>query len=187
MRGRCNIKIAANEREITQILYLYPTAFILYFSIRKMKETATHITIHIILEKPPVGVDYGVQQGSGTNYDSIQKQRSQGEDLRFTVALTLKSPTDELPVFTGPFAQGPPKERFVYLNIGKSAGQWDSVWSRRLKIPLKSITPEMIRHALADSGAVLEIKVPGTAKDGTPTCASVKGGEGWKVVHVGKE
>ncbi len=150
-----------------------------------MKEKATHITLHIILEKPPVGVDYGVQQGSGTNYVCVQKQRSHGEDLRFTASVTLKSLPNELPVFTGAFAQGPPKERFVYLNIGTSAGQWDSVWSRRLKIPLKGITPEMIHKVLTDEQSVLEIKVPGTAKDGSPTCASVKGGEGWKLVHVG--
>lgn len=152
-----------------------------------MKEPATSLHLHIILETPPVGVDYGVQQGSGTNYDCVQKQRSQGEDLRFGVDVILKSPPNELPVFTGPFAQGPPKERFVYLNIGTSAGQWDSVWSRRLKIPLKGITPEMIQQVLTDAQTVLEINVPGTAKDGTPTCASVKGGEGWKVVPIGKE
>ncbi|AEI51639.1 DUF5990 family protein [Runella slithyformis] len=152
-----------------------------------MKETAKSLTLHLILEKPPIGVDYGVQQGSGTGYVCVQKQRSQGEDLTFMVSLTLKSLPGELPVFTGPFAQGPPKERFVYLNIGKSAGQWDSAWSRRLKIPLRGITPEMIHWVLTDEQAVLEISVPGTAKDGSPACASVKGGEGWKVVPVGKE
>lgn len=152
-----------------------------------MKETVTYINLQIILDNPPVGVDYGVQQGSGTNYVSVQKQRSQGENLHFAVALTLKSLLDEFPVFTGPFAQGPPKERFVYLNIGTSAGQWDSVWSRRMKIPLKDITSEMIRQVLTDAQAVLEITVPGTAKDGSPTCASVKALEGWKVVYGDKK
>lgn len=139
------------------------------------------ITLRIILEKPTTGVVFGIQEGSGHDYVTIQKQKSQGEDLTFEVSVKLKSPTDESPVFLGLAAQGSPKERFVYIDIGRAAGQMDTLWSRRLKIPLKSITWELIHQLKAGHGSVLEVQVPGVGKDGGPNCASVKLAEGWKL------
>ena len=141
------------------------------------------ITLRIILEKPTAGVVFGVQEGSGHNYVTIQKQKSQGEDLTFEFSVKLKSKTDEVPVFLGLAAQGPPKEPFVYIDIGKAAGQFDSIWSRRLKIPLKSITWELLHQYEAAHRAILEVRVPGTGKDGSPNCASVKLTEGWKLIE----
>jgi hypothetical protein len=65
----------------------------------------------------------------------------------------------------------------VYVDIGTCAGQADSCWSRRLKVPLEGIPAKMIRK-----GGVLEARVPGTGRDGGPNCATVKDFEGWKVV-----
>lgn len=141
------------------------------------------ITLRIILEKPTAGVVFGVQEGSGHNYVTIQKQKSQGEDLMFEFNIKLKSKTDEFPVFVGSMAQGPPKERFVYIDIGRAAGQMDTLWSRRLKIPLKSITWELVHQLEASSQSILEVRVPGTGKDGGPNCASVKLTEGWKLIE----
>lgn len=139
------------------------------------------VKFQIRLEKPNAGVDFGIQQGSGSNYVTLQKQRSTGEDLVFDFVLNLKSQTGELPIFTGAVAQGSPQERFVYIDIGTAAGQMGTVWSRRLKVPLKSITWELLRQLQTDPQAVLEITVPGIGKDGGPTCGSVKGGKGWKI------
>jgi hypothetical protein len=75
----------------------------------------------------------------------------------------------------GPFVQGPRRQRFVYLDIGTYAGQTDSCWSRRLKVPLDGIPPKLI----AASG-ILEGRVAGTGRDGGPSCATVKDFEGWK-------
>lgn len=139
------------------------------------------IMFQIRLEKPTAGVDFGIQEGSGSNYVTLQKQRSTGEDLVFDFVLNLKSQTGESPIFVGAVAQGAPLERFVYIDIGTAAGQMDTIWSRRLKVPLKSITWELLRQVQADSQAVLAITVPGVGKDGGPACGSVKGGEGWNV------
>ena len=76
--------------------------------------------------------------------------------------------------FAGPFVQGPPGQRFAYLDIGTYAGQSDTQWSRQLKIPLEGITAKM-----AACGGVYETRVPGTARDGGPNCASVKDFKGW--------
>ena len=69
--------------------------------------------------------------------------------------------------------------RFVYVDIGKVAGQMDTPWSRRLKVPLTGITADQIGRANSRSGGALETRVPGTGKDGGPSCASVKDFAGW--------
>ncbi len=89
---------------------------------------------------------------------------------------------DGSPNFSGSIAQGPPTDRFIYVDIGKSAGQFDSCWQRRIKIPLEGITWEMIDSVLEKSKRVLQATIPGTGKDGGPSCATVKPIDGWKVV-----
>src|SRR4051794_9064173 len=104
------------------------------------------ITLSIILQQPPAGVDFGLQKGSGSNYESVQRQRSTSGDLHFEFTVTVKRSKDlSAPDFRGPFVQGPANGRFVYLGIGTFAGQTDSVWSRRLKIPLQGITFDLIK------------------------------------------
>ena len=139
------------------------------------------LSMRIILESPPPGVDFGLQKGSGNNYETILKQRSGDKDLCFEFNISVKESKPTLYDFTGPLVQGPSKERFIYIDIGTAAGQVDSVWSRRLKIPLRDIALVTIKQMLADPSAVLEIKVPGTAKDGGPNCATVKPFPGWQL------
>src|SRR5688572_2994249 len=122
------------------------------------------LTFRIVLENPPPGVDYGLQKGSGNNYEVTQKQRSKTGDLQFEFSARVKEGKDGLPVFLGPFVQGPPQERFVYLDIGTYAGQTDTAWSRRLKIPLRGITWDLVKQSSRPSH-VLETHVPGTGKD----------------------
>jgi len=131
------------------------------------------LTLRIVLEKPPKGVDFALQKGRGNDYDTVQTQTSVGADLVFEFTVDAKGLN-----FLGPFVQGPVGQRFVYLGIGTYARQLDSCWSRRLKVPLSGITSAMI-----DSGRVLEARVAGTAKDGSPACATVKPFGGWKVTR----
>jgi hypothetical protein len=138
------------------------------------------ITLRIVLESPPAGVDFGLQKGQGNEYETVQTQRSKTGDLRFEFSVRVKEDKRGEPTFLGPFTQGPPQERFVYLDIGTYAGQTDTQWSRRLKVPLRGITWRMIEQA-ADSGAALETHVPGTGRDGGPNCATVKPFAGWKL------
>jgi hypothetical protein len=135
------------------------------------------LTLRIILEKPPLAVLYGLQQGSGNRYETIQKQQSDGSDLTFECTVTVKSAKDGSPDFGGPFVQGKPGERFIYIDIGKLAGQEGPAWERRLKVPLRGITTEMVVQE-----RILQTRVPGTGKDGTPTCATVKPFNGWHLI-----
>ena len=138
------------------------------------------LRFRIILESPPPGVDYGLQKGGGNDYEVTQKQRSKTGDLQFEFDARLKEGKDGLPVLLGPFVHGPPQERFVYLDIGTYAGQTGTPWSRRLKVPLRGLTWDMVKQA-SRAAHVLETRVPGTGKDGSPTCATVKPFSGWKV------
>ena len=138
------------------------------------------ITLRIVLETPPPGVDFGIQKGRGSAYETIQTQRSTGGDLSFEFSVAVKAASAGGSAdFGGPIVQGPRGGRFVYVDIGTYAGQRDTRWSRRLKIPLTGITSDLIRQASSGTNGVLEARVPGTGKDGGPSCASVKGFEGW--------
>jgi Family of unknown function (DUF5990) len=141
------------------------------------------LTLRIVLEKPPRGVDFGLQKGRGSSYETIQKQSFEGKDLTFEFTVRVKpGGNDSVPNFLGPFVQGPPRERFIYIDIGTFAGQTQTHWSRRLKVPLRGITWDMIDHVLADEDSLLETRLPGTEKDGSPTCATVKNFPGWNFV-----
>lgn len=142
---------------------------------------ATEVPLRIVLVAPPADVDFGIQHGKGNDYTTILTQRSKGTDLQFEFTLTVKDGDGEdLPNFLGPLSQGPVAGRFVYIDIGKSAGQTDSCWQRRIKVPLDGITWELIEKVMAKSKLILEARLPGTGKDGGPSCATVHPIEGWK-------
>ena len=140
------------------------------------------ITLHIVLLAPPAGVDYGLQKGSGSKYETVQKQRGEGKDLHFRLEIEINGDRkiEPSPDFKGPFVQGIRGERFLYIDIGTAAGQHLTQWSRRLKIPLRGISWETI-DMLSQTNVYLETRVPGTAKDGGPNCATVKPFAGWTV------
>lgn len=139
----------------------------------------SEITLQIILTKPTPGVVFGLQKGSGNNYETVQKQTPTSNDLTFTFTVKVKGDRskDKLPKFSGSYVQGPADNKFVYIDIGKCAGQYDTIWSRRLKIPLTGIIWEDIDSLLGNS--ILLTIVPGTGKDGGPNCATVKPFDGW--------
>jgi hypothetical protein len=139
------------------------------------------ITLRIILESPPSGVDYGIQKGSGPVYETLQKQRSVNENLRFEFTIHLKTDKAGLPDFAGPVVQGPAGGRFVYVDIGTYAGQTGTIFAGRLKVPLRGITQEMIGQLLAGPGNILTTTVPGTGKNGSPNYGTVKPFDGWSI------
>ncbi len=142
------------------------------------------LKFRIILEEPPPNVDFGLQLGKGKEYETVQKQSSKGKDLSFHCSLTAKSKrADGLPNFIGPLVQGPPTARFIYVDVGQFAGQAESCWSRRMKVPLAAIGWEMIKKAAKDGNLTLEARLRGTGRDGGPACGTVRPAAGWKLVR----
>jgi hypothetical protein len=151
-------------------------------------KTVSHIVecelrLHIVLENPPPGVVFGLQLGKGADYETIQKQTAKGGDLRFDCPVRVNDKrSDGLPNFLGPLTQGPPTDRFVYIDIGKLAGQTDSQWERRIKVPLRGVTWDLIRQAAANPKVILEARLAGRGKDGSPSCATVRPSHGWRLI-----
>jgi len=142
------------------------------------------LRLRIILADPPADVDFGLQSGSGNNYETVQRQVSGKGDLLFTFSVKIKKDKEGQPHFGGPFVQGNKGERFIYIDIGTYAGNANSVWGRRLKIPLRDIPAETIENARSDNKLILETRVPGTGRDGGPNCATVKPFGGWHVKTI---
>jgi hypothetical protein len=142
------------------------------------------LRLRIVLVSPPAGVDFGLQEGKGADYRTVQTQRSDGGDHRFDATVTLKGdPNDGPPNFLGPLTQGPPGGRFLYIDVGKLAGQADSPWERRIKVPLGGITWGLVEQVAADPEMVLEARLPGAGRDGGPSCATVHPANGWRPIR----
>jgi hypothetical protein len=125
------------------------------------------ITLRVILKRPTPGIDFALQKGKGSNYEIVQKQRSSpNADLKFEFPVAVKTTTNGAPDFAGPYVQGARGDRYFYLDIGTYAGQTNTPWSRRLKIPLSCITWDLI-----NSGSTLVGEIPGAGNDGGPSCA----------------
>jgi hypothetical protein len=67
--------------------------------------------------------------------------------VAFRFSLEVKTGRAGAPVFVGPFAHGPPANRFLYLGWRNSSG----AFAQRLILPLASIGWDLIRQALASS------------------------------------
>lgn len=145
------------------------------------------IQIRLVLVDPPPGVDFGIQRGDGTDYECLFVQRSGRGDVSFDLPLTVAdNRKDGLPNLLGPFAQGDPASRFVYIDVGTYAGQKGTEWSRRMKVPLQGLTWALIRRVVNRRDQTLVARIPGTAKDGGPNCATVRLIGAWRVATGGK-
>jgi uncharacterized protein DUF5990 len=137
----------------------------------------SEVPIRLVLVDPPPEVDFGIQRGRGAQYEPVFVQQRKHGDVSFDLSLTVaENRNDGLPKFQGPFVQGPPGKRFVYIDVGIYAGQKDTQWARRMIVPLSGITWALIKKALA--------RIPGTGKDGGPNCATVKLLGAWQVIKA---
>lgn len=136
-----------------------------------------HLTLHILAPVPNFA--YALQQGK----DALGEIRiADGTDLRFDVALTVRTARSGEPDLGGPWVHGPLGARFLYLNSGSLAGQFVSVWTRRAKIPLGDLVLRLAQGTLSVSAHV-EGSVAGRSRDGGPICASTPlQPPGWQVL-----
>lgn len=125
------------------------------------------IKARVLIENPVPGVLHSLQSKEGGPLDP--KRSAQGEPLSFDFPLRIGPG----PKFFGEQVRREgPERRFVYIRIGHSAGDSASPWSRRMKIDIHETPQRLLDRAMAGEG-VLQITVGGTAKDGSPACATV--------------
>lgn len=132
------------------------------------------ITLRITLEDPVPGVTYSLQDGKSA---PVGPMVATDAPLSFDVPVRLAPG----PTFLGEFVRREgPQRRFVYIAIGGQAGDHASPWSRRIKLDIHDLPGALLEKALA--GDILEARLPGRAKDGGPSCATLKPVGGWRVV-----
>lgn len=130
----------------------------------------TTLTLRLTIVDPVPGVRYSLQK------DDLPLDPRTATDAALSFDVPVRLADDGR--LLGPFIRREgPERRFVYLRIGQSAGDCTSPWNRRAKIDVHDIPA-----ALRSADAVLEIRLPGRGKDGTPACATVRPLEGWRRV-----
>lgn len=134
------------------------------------------IPIRIKVVDPVQGVTMKVQRGKD---ELLPPSEVLAEAVSFDFEVTVDVTIEGLN-FLGKYAQGPKSQRFIYVNSGTYAGE-HSIWGRRAKVSLLSITEEQVAEVIACPGARLEAAIFGEARDGGPMCASVPVLGGWKV------
>jgi hypothetical protein len=128
------------------------------------------VRFRIVIKDPVPGVLHSLQEDDRPLYP---KQSRDGEPLQFEFPVRIGQQDDGSLRFLGKQVRREGKERrFVYIRIGAAAGQCLSPWSRRMKIDIHDIDPALIERGL--KGATLEGRINGTAKDGSPACATIR-------------
>jgi hypothetical protein len=137
--------------------------------------TGQTLNLRITLVAPPAGVLYALQDGEAP----VGQVMADGGDLSLDVSVRFVEDGKGVR-YLGPFVKNQGGRRFVYFRVGTSAGQHDSPWSRRGKVWLEDLPVALAREAVATGGR-LEARFPGVARDGGPSCATVRpiGGWGW--------
>ena len=126
------------------------------------------IRMRIVIENPVPGVLHSLQTGDSGVLDPKRSQAREPLSFDFQVRIAPG------PKFFGDQVRREgPTRRFVYIRIGTAAGDYASEWSRRMKIDVHDTPQDLLDRAMAGEG-VVELRVDGTGKDGTPACATVK-------------
>lgn len=132
------------------------------------------ITLRLTIEDPAPGVLYSLQDAKNVPVGPVVAGAA---PLSFDVPVRVAPG----PRYLGEFVRREgPQRRFVYIAIGGQAGDKASPWSRRVKLDIHDLPPERLAEALA--GRVLEARLPGREKDGSPACATLKPLGGWRAL-----
>ena len=121
------------------------------------------VTLRIIVRDPVPGVTLAVQRGKG---ELVPPTSTSQHAATFDIVLDVKAGG-----LRGPEVQGRPGERFIYVNAGTYAGQMGTPWSRRAKVPLSALRPDVIDRAMQQPGSIVAVEIEGRGRDGGPAAA----------------
>jgi hypothetical protein len=133
-----------------------------------VRAAQTVVNFRIVIEQPVIGVVHSLQAKDESPLDP--KWSRGGEPLVFDFPVRI-GPGPKF--FGNQVRREGPVRRFVYIRVGQLAGDPSSPWSRRIKIDIHDIGEDLLDLA-AKSHRVIETVITGTAKDGTPTCATAR-------------
>jgi hypothetical protein len=131
------------------------------------------IPIRIVVENPVPGLAIALQRGQDAKAQLVAPASRAAGAVAFDFEVTVDGRLpDGRPRLLGPFVQGPPGARFVYLCVGKYAGQLDSQWGGRVKVPLCGLGEAEIEAQ--SPGGRLVARIAGQSPKGGPALASVR-------------
>lgn len=144
-----------------------------------LPQPAIPLTLVLICHEPPPlehggrTMDFGAQDKARALHQGSPEPSGA---LRFALAAVARLAPDGNSVdFAGAFVHGVPRGRFLYLGY-RPIGE--TIWARRWKVPLATITPAQVVAAQV-SGQALQAYV--TAKSGSTAWPL---GMGWAVVGL---
>ena len=130
------------------------------------------LPIRIVVEDPIPRLTIVLQRGAAAKATLIPPTIRSMATVAFDLAVTVDGHlADGRPRLLGHSVQGPPDARFVYLVVGRHAGQADSEWGGRVKVRLSGLGWEQI-EALP-TGCRLVARIPGRSPKGGPALASL--------------
>lgn len=131
------------------------------------------LPIRIVVEDPVPGLAMALQRGRTAKAELVPPSSRSAEAMACDLEVTVDGRLpDGRPRLLGPYVQGPPEARFVYLAVGRNAGQTDCKWGGRVKVPLDGLGWHKIEAF--PSGGRLIARIAGQSPKGGPALASVR-------------
>jgi hypothetical protein len=133
-----------------------------------MRDDRFELPLRIVVADPCPGLALALQRGATGKASLVPSAAALPEALAFDLDVTVEGALpDGRPRFLGPFVQGPPAARFIYICVGQSSGAGIG----RMKVPIGGITWALI-GGLAPGGRI-EGRTPGRGPKGGPALATV--------------
>jgi hypothetical protein len=131
------------------------------------------LPIRVVVENPLPGLAMALQRGKAAKAELVPPASRSAEAVIFDLEMTVDGRLpDGRPRLLGPYVQGPPEARFIYLSVGVYAGQAGSPWGGRVKVPLGGLGWDDI-EALPPGGRLVA-RIAGQSPKGGPALASVR-------------
>jgi hypothetical protein len=136
-----------------------------------MRTDRFELAMRIIVVDPVPGLSMALQRGQAAKAVLTPPAILSDAAITFEFEVIVDGvlPNGD-PRLLGPFVQGPATARFVYLPIGRYAGQPDSEWGGRVKVPLEGLGWTKIETR--PLGERLEARIKGRSPKGGPAMAS---------------
>lgn len=143
--------------------------------------TPFDLPLRLIVRRPLEDVRYALQLRDA---ELLSATETSTDAITFDFAIRCETLHESRPPrLLGSAVHGPPSRRYLYVNSGTRAGQTDSCWDRRAKVPLGAITPDLVAAVRNSTDCRLLVEIEGIARDGGPTCGTVSRLDDWRLVE----
>lgn len=130
------------------------------------------VTLRLTIADPIPGLSYSLQDAENR---PVSAQTASGAPLSFDAPARYDGGR-----WLGDFVRREgAARRFIYVAVGRMAGDETSAASGRAKIDIHDIPPALVEAA---GDGVIEVKLPGVGRKGGPALATLRPLEPWKIV-----